>query len=299
MHCIIFIKHQWKNQSINSYPIDNICFLTIFALQLSIMQRYFIALSYQGTHFHGWQLQENAYTVQEEIEYCLTLIMKENIRITGCGRTDTGVHARFYVAHFDIRKSYSQDELEKFIRKVNMFLPDSVVIHQIVNVHEENHARFSALERTYKYFISRKKNPFVKDYSYEYQSELNLRLMQLSCNVIRQYEDFTSFSKSGGNSKTNQCKIISASWTEYPKEGMLVFSITADRFLRNMVRAIVGTMLDIGKEKSTLEDLRKILTARKRSAAGASVDACGLFLWDVKYEHVIFSKPAVFIYTDE
>ena len=263
------------------------------------MQRYFISLSYQGTHFHGWQLQDNAYTVQEEIEHCLALIVKEEIRLTGCGRTDTGVHARFYVAHFDIRKKLSDDELGVLIKKVNMFLPDSVVIHQIFPIDEEIHARFSALDRTYKYFISRKKNPFVKDYSLEYLPELNLRLMQLACNVIRQYEDFTSFSKSGGNTKTNQCKIISASWSDYPKEGMLVFTITADRFLRNMVRAIVGTMLDIGKEKSNLSDLRKILDARNRSAAGVSINAQGLFLWDVKYENVDFVEPAVFIYSDE
>lgn len=262
------------------------------------MQRYFISISYQGTHFHGWQLQENAHTVQEEIEHCLTLIMKETIRTTGCGRTDTGVHARFYIAHFDVRKKYSQDEIIKLIRKVNMFLPETVVVHQMVPVSDEFNARFSAVERTYKYFISRKKNPFIKDFSFEYLADLNIRMMQLACNVIRQYDDFTSFSKSGGNSKTNQCKILSAAWTEHSREGLLVFTITADRFLRNMVRAIVGTMLDVGRGKISLDDVRKIIVSRKRSDAGASVEAKGLFLWDVQYHGVSFDRPEFLMFSD-
>ncbi len=259
------------------------------------MQRYFISLSYKGTQFHGWQLQENASTIQEEIENCLTLILRQQIRITGCGRTDTGVHARFYVAHFDLRKKLSDDDLKKLIRKMNLFLSDAIVVYQIIPVSDELHARFNAVNRTYKYFIARKKLPFLKDFVFEYTGELNLRLMQLSCNVIRQFEDFSSFSKTGGNSKTNICKVTTAEWQYISENEILVFTITADRFLRNMVRALVGTILDVGKEKTSLADLRKIFETGKRSAAGSSIDAKGLFLWDVKYEGVKFENPPSFV----
>lgn len=255
------------------------------------MQRYFLTLSYKGTKFHGWQLQENAKTVQEELEHCLMLILRENIRLTGCGRTDTGVHARFYVAHFDLRKKLSESEMQNLIRKVNMFLPDTIVLHNIIPVSDEHHARFSATQRTYKYFIARSKNPFLHEHAYQCTVDLNLRLMQLACNVLRQYEDYSSFSKTGGYSKTNNCRIIEASWKQYHSENLLVFTITADRFLRNMVRAIVGTMLDIGREKISLADLRKIFESRNRSSAGTSVDARGLFLWDVKYDGIEFRIP--------
>ncbi len=263
------------------------------------MQRYFITLSFKGTKFHGWQLQENATTVQEELEHCLMLILKENIRLTGCGRTDTGVHARFFVAHFDLRKQLSEQEINTLIRKVNMFLADSIVLYSMIPVSEDHHARFSATRRTYKYFIARRKNPFLKEFTFQYSFELNLRLMQLACNVLRQYEDFTSFSKTGGNSKTNNCKVFEAGWKNYATEDLLVFTITADRFLRNMVRAIVGTMLDIGREKISLADLRKIFETRKRSAAGSSIDAKGLFLWDVSYEGFTFEKPPQIILPDD
>jgi tRNA pseudouridine38-40 synthase len=257
------------------------------------MYRYFAVLSYKGTTFHGWQLQDNAVTVQSEFEHCLGLLLKDEIKMTGCGRTDTGVHARAYVAHFDYRKKMNPDELQKLIRKMNLFLPDAIVLHNIEVVDNELHARFSATERTYKYFIARKKNPFLKDFAYEYSSELNLRLMQLACKVLRQYDDFTSFSKTGGNSKTNNCKVRFASW-EYDETGsILVFTICADRFLRNMVRAIVGTMLDVGREKVGLDDLRKIIESRKRSLAGASIEAKGLFLWDVKYEGFEYHIPSM------
>jgi tRNA pseudouridine38-40 synthase len=259
------------------------------------MQRYFISLSYRGTGFHGWQTQENAHTVQEEVENCLSLLLKETIRLTGCGRTDAGVHARLYIAHFDLRKKLQLDEIEKLIRKVNLFLPDSVVLHQIIPVNEDIHARFSAIQRTYKYFISRKKQPFLKDFAYQYTSDLNLRLMQLACTIVRQNKDFTSFSKTGGNSKTNICKVSHVSWEICDSRSLLVFTITADRFLRNMVRAIVGTMLDVGREKISLTDLRRIFESGKRSEAGASIEAKGLFLWDVVYDHPEFEQPPFMI----
>lgn len=260
------------------------------------MQRYFITLSFKGTDFHGWQHQENAKTVQQELEQCLQILLREDIRLTGCGRTDTGVHANFFTAHVDLRKKIPGDDLQKLVKKVNLFLPDSIVVHGIVAVNNDLHARFSAESRTYKYFIARRKLPFLRDYTFEFSAELNLRLMQLACNILRQFEDFTSFSKTGGNSKTNICHVSSASWVIYPEHDLLVFTITSDRFLRNMVRAIVGTMIDIGREKLTLDDFRKIFDKQSRSAAGTSVDAKGLFLWDVKYENFNSEKISSVIF---
>jgi tRNA pseudouridine38-40 synthase len=261
------------------------------------MQRYFITLSFKGTDFHGWQHQENAKTVQHEIEQCLNIILREDIRLTGCGRTDTGVHAVFFVAHFDLRKELVEAELVRLLKKVNMFLPDSIVIHKIFPVIDDLHSRFSAVQRTYKYFIARRKIPFLKEFSYEFTAGLNIRLMMLACNILKQHKDFSSFSKTGGNCKTNICHVYSAEWTEYPDKDLLVFTITADRFLRNMVRAIVGTMLDIGREKISLSDFRRIFELQNRSAAGMSIDAKGLFLWDVEYQNLPLEKPSPVFFT--
>lgn len=263
------------------------------------MQRYFITLSFNGTHYHGWQTQDNASSIQQEIEHCLSLVLKDAIKVTGCGRTDTGVHARFFVAHFDFRNVMQDHEIQNMIRKMNMFLPEAIVIHDVIKVDEAMHARFSAKKRTYKYFISRQKNPFLRDVSYSYANPLNLRLMQLACKAIRQYDDFSSFSKTGGNAKTNICQIYQASWTLQHDQNMLIFSITADRFLRNMVRAIVGTMLDVGREKIALHDFRKIIESRERSAAGASIVAKGLFLWDIEYDGIELKKKGISTPMDE
>ncbi len=262
------------------------------------MQRYFITLSYKGTHYHGWQIQENAVTVQEETEHCLSLILTEKIKLTGCGRTDTGVHARFFVAHFDIQKKLSKDEIQKILKKLNKLTSEALVFHQIFQVGENYHARFSAVERTYKYFILRKKMPFLKEFALLYSPELNMRQMQLACDLLCQCKDFTSFSKTGSNPTDNICNIKRSSWTYYPGGNILVFSITADRFLRNMVRAIVGTMLDIGLEKIPAADIKKIIESRNRSLAKNSIDAKGLFLWDVKYDNLTFDIPAFFIFPE-
>lgn len=255
------------------------------------MNRYFISLAYKGTNFHGWQSQDNAQSIQSELESCLSLVLRENIKITGCGRTDTGVHAAFYVAHFDYRNILDENQRLNLIRKMNLFIPSAIVLFQIVPVHNELNSRFHATKRTYKYFISKTKNPFISEFSVEYKNNLNLKLMELACKILKKHSDFTSFSKTGGNSQTNLCKIYDAKWDYFEDSQILVFTITADRFLRNMVRAIVGTLIEVGREKINLNDFRNIIESQNRSNAGPSVEAKGLFLWDVEYNDVSFSRP--------
>lgn len=255
------------------------------------MNRYFISLAYKGTNFHGWQSQDNAQSVQAELESCLSLLISENVKITGCGRTDTGVHAAFYVAHFDCRTNFDQNQRLNLVRKINMFIPNSIVIFEIIPVNIELNSRFHAKKRTYKYVFSKTKNPFISDFSVEHKNDLNLKLMELACKILKKQTDFTSFSKTGGNSKTNFCKIYEAKWEYFEKQQILVFTISADRFLRNMVRAIVGTLLEVGREKISLNDFRNIIESKNRCNAGPSVLAKGLFLWDIEYDNVFFNKP--------
>ncbi len=255
------------------------------------MYRYFISLSYSGTNFHGWQIQENAVTVQQEVEYCMKLLLHQTIALCGCGRTDTGVHARFYVAHVDLKRKIMQNEIPELIRKLNLFLSESIVIREIIPVCENIHARFDAETRTYKYFISQTKNPFLSKYAYYYHGQLNVHLMNLAAMTLKNYSDFTAFAKVGGNNKTNDCKIYNAEWKIDENSQLLIFTITANRFLRNMVRAIVGTLLEVGKGKMTIHEFRTIIEEKKKNSAGASVDAKGLFLWDIKYpEKIKFEK---------
>lgn len=241
-------------------------------------------MSFKGTKFHGWQAQENAVSVQSELENCISLVMKEEIKITGCGRTDTGVHAAFYVAHFDYRSILKTETLNLYVNKLNLFINKSVVIHKILHTDNDFNARFSAVKRTYKYFITHKKNPFINDISLQIKGKLNLKLMELSCKILKNYSDFTSFSKTGGNNYTNICQIYDAKWEYFENNEILVFTITANRFLRNMVRAIVGTMIDVGKEKIDLTQFRNIIESKKRSNASTSIDAKGLFLWNIEYD---------------
>ncbi len=242
--------------------------------------RYFIYISYHGKNYCGWQIQKNGISVQQILNEKLSIVLKEEIQVTGCGRTDTGVHARNYVAHFDTSaKIKSPDD---FIIKMNKFLPQDIVIHKMIQVQDDLHARFDAKERTYRYYISTKKDPFRRETSWYYPTPLNLKLMNQAAAVLHEYTDFTSFSKLHTDVKTNNCKIKEAFWKQ---EGdMLIFEITADRFLRNMVRAIVGTLVEIGREKITLQDFRKIIESKDRGQAGKSVPAEGLFLEGVGYE---------------
>ncbi len=249
------------------------------------MQRYFIQLSYLGTRYHGWQVQPNGNSIQEVLEKSLSVVLRENIAVTGAGRTDAGVHASFYVAHFDSLSNTA--DTADFVYCMNKFLPDDIAIQTIRKVDPEFHARFSAQLRTYLYVISRVKNPFNTWLAYYFPAHLDLEKMNFAAGILHEYEDFTSFSRLHTDVKTNLCHISVARWEE--RSGELVFTITADRFLRNMVRAIVGTLIDVGRGKISAEDFRKIIEKKDRQAAGASAPAHGLFLAGISYPDEFFT----------
>ena len=240
--------------------------------------RYSIEFSYCGKKFFGYQIQPNQISVQEELEKALSTVLREEIKTIGAGRTDTGVHAKKIFAHFDTEQVL-QENIEQ---RLNSFLPMDISIHKIQKVCDEFHARFSAISRTYNYFVSVEKNPFEQDFSWQiWKRKVDIQKMNKACEILLEYTDFTSFAKLGSDNKTNICKIYHAEWTM--KDQKLVFSISADRFLRNMVRSIVGTMIDIGSRKIKPEDLRKIIDTKNRNSAGTSAPAQGLFLVDVGY----------------
>jgi tRNA pseudouridine38-40 synthase len=242
-------------------------------------QRYFLQLSYKGTRYHGWQVQPNAISVQEVMEKALSLILREEISVVGAGRTDTGVHASFFVLHFHSEKEgWDENDL---VHKLNRFLPSDIAVQRIWKVDSDDHARFSAVSRTYKYYITTVKNPFRSETSYYYPGKLDVEKMNQAARVLLGYDDFTSFSRLHTDVKTNRCKIVQAEWTT--KGTQLIFTIKADRFLRNMVRAIVGTLLEIGRGKLSVDDFREIIERKDRGAAGASAPAQGLFLVDITY----------------
>lgn len=243
------------------------------------MQRYFIQLSYKGTNYHGWQIQPNAISVQQIIENALTTVLRESIEVVGAGRTDTGVHASFFILHFDVSTGIAKPD--KLVYKLNSFLPNDIAIQKIWPVENDLHARFSAVSRTYKYYISTQKNPFRTEMSFTYILPLNIGKMNQAAHILYEYEDFTSFSRLHTDVKTNNCNILQAVWEV--KNTQLIFTIKSDRFLRNMVRAIVGTLLEVGKGKITIDDFRKIIELKDRGAAGASAPAKGLFLVDIEY----------------
>lgn len=240
--------------------------------------RYFVQFSYHGKKYHGWQLQPNAITVQEVLENALGLILKGAVHLTAAGRTDTGVHARQMYAHFDFAPGIEINDLPY---RLNAFLPEDIAVQHIFTVPDQAHARFDALERTYEYWITRSKDPFLSDAAYYVKYPLNMPLMNEAATKLVGYKDFECFSKSNTDVKTYMCDIREAIWN---REGdKLVFTITADRFLRNMVRAIVGTLIDIGSGKSALKDIPLILESGDRSMAGVSVPAKGLYLTKIKY----------------
>ncbi len=244
------------------------------------MQRYFIQLSYDGTAYHGWQIQPNGISVQETVERALSVVAREAVAVTGAGRTDAGVHASFYIAHFDVENQNLDND--KIIHNLNCLLPADIAVHRLFKVPSEAHARFSALSRTYKYYIVKTKDPFLRQYAAKEARIPDLDRMNEAARKLFGYDDFTSFSRLGTDVKTNNCKVDLAEWVD---EGhRLVFTIRADRFLRNMVRAIVGTLLEVGFGKLSIEGFCKVIEARDRRAAGASVPAKGLFLVDIGYE---------------
>jgi tRNA pseudouridine38-40 synthase len=244
------------------------------------MKRYQFHLSYNGTNFCGWQKQPNANTVQTEIENAIFKIYSETeIPVVGCGRTDTGVHAKHYVLHVDLPHV---EDLQKLKFKLNRILPKSISIQEIIETSSEFHARFDATQRTYRYFISSEKDPFQIDTVVHFPSSLNLQVMNEAAQLLVGKQDFTSFSKLHTDVNNNICEVFAANWVENGK-GSIYFEISANRFLRNMVRAIVGTLLDVGTGKLKKEDLISILNQKDRGAASLSVPAHGLFLWEIKY----------------
>ncbi|WP_439153167.1 tRNA pseudouridine(38-40) synthase TruA [Winogradskyella sp.] len=244
--------------------------------------RYFLELSYNGKAYHGWQNQPNAVSVQEALEKALTLLLKAKIAIVGAGRTDAGVHAKQMYAHFDFEDNINFEEL---IYKLNSFLPKDIAIHDVFEVQKDAHARFDALSRTYHYNISISKNVFDYDFSYQIQKRLDVDAMNEACKTLFKYKDFQCFSKSNTDVKTYNCDIKEAFWKV--NNDKLTFIITADRFLRNMVRAIVGTMVNIGLGKIKPNELHNIIKSKNRGNAGFSVPANGLYLVDIKYPESI------------
>lgn len=240
--------------------------------------RYFIEFSYNGATFFGYQIQPNQITVQEELEKALSTILREEIKTTGAGRTDTGVHAKKIFAHFDTHQILD----ENLPKRLNAFLPPSISIKRIFSVNDDLHARFSAVSRTYEYHISTEKNPFTEGLAWQmWRKSLDIDKMNEACKILFEYEDFTSFSKLHTDVKTNNCKIYHAEWKQINNQ--IIFTISANRFLRNMVRAIVGTMVEVGLGKIQPQDLHQIIQQKHRNSAGASAPAHGLFLVNVEY----------------
>ena len=240
--------------------------------------RYFIELSYKGTNYHGWQIQPDASSVQEEITKALATILQEKILLVGAGRTDAGVHASQMFAHVDTVKKLSNN----YVHKLNAILPNDIVIKSIKEVSDDTHARFDAVSRTYEYRILLGRDPFLLETTWQlHQKNLQIEKMNEAANLLFKYEDFESFSKLKTDVNTFNCTIMKAVWTLEDKH--LIFHIKANRFLRNMVRAVVGTLLEVGLGKKTVEDFRKIIESKKRSEAGLSVPAKGLFLTEVCY----------------
>lgn len=248
------------------------------------MQRYFIRLSYRGTNYHGWQKQPNATTVQGVLEEALGKIMRRELPLTGCGRTDTGVHARVFYAHFDSEKPLPMPD--DLTYKLNAVLPDDIAVQQVFPVQPEAHARYSAIERGYEYHIHLRKDPFADGLSLQLRHVPDVEAMNQACKLLTKTRDFSSFARLHADTKTNICHLSHAAWER--NDDRLVFRVRADRFLRNMVRAMVGTLLQLGSGKLSAEGFSDIINARDRSAAGVSADAHGLFLTGVDYPETFF-----------
>ena len=240
--------------------------------------RYLVRLKYNGLEFCGWQIQPNSTTVQEVIEQKLSMLLNQSIKATGCGRTDTGVHARDFYLHFDV--DMIGIEAKKLMSKLNSVLPSSIAITELRKVSKDFHARFSAVSRQYKYYIKMTKDPFKENFWYIRQ-RLDINAMRVASKFLLDYDDFTSFSKLRTDAKTNLCSITQMDLET--SENRIVITITANRFLRNMVRAIVGTLVEIGLGKRTPEDMKRIIEAKDRCEAGSSAPANGLFLTNITY----------------
>lgn len=258
-------------------------------------QRYFAEIAFDGTKYHGWQIQQNAVSVQEVFNKALQVLLRQPVETVGCGRTDTGVHAKQLFVHFDVEREAGFEVRgsgnepstinHQLKASLNAILPKDIAVKNIIPVAADAHARFDATLRSYEYHIHFDKNPFKQNYSWQLRDFPDLELMNQAANIIKEYRDFSCFSKSNTQVKTNFCVIKEAFWQH--KEDGIVFYISADRFLRNMVRAIVGTLISVGKKEIEPEAVRKIIESKNRSNAGASVPACGLYLTEVKYPYIL------------
>jgi tRNA pseudouridine38-40 synthase len=242
------------------------------------MFRYAIELAYNGTNFHGWQRQLNAFSVQQELEEKLSLLLRNPIETLGCGRTDTGVHAKQFVAHFDFIEKI---DFESICNKLNKIISNDIVCYKLWEVPINFNARFDAKWRTYEYVITLKANPFIIDFAWKFSLELDLILMNKACDILLANTNFECFSKVHTDVVNFNCNVVYANWEQ--KEELLIFTIKANRFLRNMVRAIVGTLIDVGIKNITLNEFGLIIESKNRSNAGVSVPAKGLFLTKVEY----------------
>jgi tRNA pseudouridine38-40 synthase len=246
--------------------------------------RYFIYLAYDGTRYHGWQIQPNGISVQQTLMQALATFLRREVEVTGAGRTDAGVHARLMVAHFDYDSPLDGAAVTD---KLNRLLPPDISVYKVVPVRPEAHARFDATWRTYHYFVSTSKDPFNRHYAWRLFQTPDFERMNEAARTLFDYTDFTSFSKLHTDVKTNNCRIMQAEWTQVgPTEWR--FTIQADRFLRNMVRAVVGTLMEVGRGKMTVEEFRRVIEARDRCSAGTSVPGHALFLVDVDYPDELF-----------
>lgn len=248
--------------------------------------RYFAELKYDGTAYCGWQRQPDAQTVQGTLESALSTLLRTPTEIVGAGRTDTGVHAAYYVAHFDCGTPIIDPE--KFLHKLNMILPEDIAVDSLTPVADDAHARFSAIEREYVYIIERRKNPFSRNAAWQYYVALNVARMNEAAAMLSGFDDFTTFAKLNSNNKNNICRLAHAGWDEDGET--LRFTIRADRFLRNMVRAVVGTLVDVGRGRLTVSEFHDIVAARDLSLSSGGAPARGLFLNDVKYPDGVFIR---------
>ena len=249
-----------------------------------MMQRCFILFSYDGAAYHGWQVQPNARTVQQMLEEALTTLLRTPMTVVGAGRTDAGVNAASMVAHVDLPDNTDTVQLKY---KLNRILPPDIAVSDILPVKRDAHARFDALSRRYCYYVSTAKSPFSRRYAYRLTGSVDFEAMNRAAALLPEYTDFTSFSKLHTDVKTNNCRIVQAQWRRLD-ENHWVFEIEADRFLRNMVRAIVGTLLMVGRGKMTLDGFRRVIEQKERCAAGDSAAAEALFLAEVKYPKEIY-----------
>ena len=244
--------------------------------------RYFIHLAYHGTAYHGWQIQPNAVSVQETLNKAFSVLLQSEMNLMGAGRTDTGVHAREMYAHFDTDTTF---DIPTLVHKLNSFLPKDIVIYDIIPVHDDAHTRFDATKRTYEYHIHQFKNPFLDELSWYFHQTLDINLMNQAAQILQNYTDFECFSKVNTDVNTFDCTIFEAHWKR-GENNQLVFTVSANRFLRNMVRSIVGTLINVGLHKITLDDFTKIIESKSREKAGFSVPAHGLYLTKIEYDYI-------------